>query len=115
MFSLPVFVGLDYHDASVRVCVLDSDGRELANADRCNDWKAIAEFADRFGRPVRAAIESCCGASKESKARTPQATVIPCWCWRARMPTGPWARITDGAASATSKQPTGARLAPMLG
>ena len=63
MCSLPVFVGLDYHDASVRVCVLDSDGRELANADRCNDWKAIAEFADRFGRPVRAAIESCCGAA----------------------------------------------------
>ena len=61
MCSLPVFVGLDYHDASVRVCVLDTDGRELANADRCNDWKAIAEFADRFGRPVRAAIESCCG------------------------------------------------------
>ena len=50
MSSLPVFVGLDYHDASVRVCVLDTDGRELANADRCNDWKAIAEFADRFGR-----------------------------------------------------------------
>ena len=63
MCSLPVFVGLDYHDASVRVCVLDTDGRELANADRCNDWKAIAEFADRFGRPVRAAIESCCGAA----------------------------------------------------
>src|SRR6516225_7806140 len=63
MCSLPVFVGLDYHDASVRVCVLDSDGSELANADRRNDWKAIAEFADRFGRPVRAAIESCCGAA----------------------------------------------------
>jgi transposase len=63
MCTLPVFVGLDYHDASVRVCVLDTDGRELANADRCNDWKAIAEFADRFGRPVRAAIESCCGAA----------------------------------------------------
>jgi hypothetical protein len=33
MCSLPVFVGLDYHDSSVRECVLDSDGRELANAD----------------------------------------------------------------------------------
>jgi len=63
MCSLPVFVGLDYHDASVRVCVLDTDGSELANADRRNDWKAIAEFADRFGRPVQAAIESCCGAA----------------------------------------------------
>jgi len=33
MCSLPVFVGLDYHDSSVRVCVLDTDGSELANAD----------------------------------------------------------------------------------
>src|SRR5438093_1310042 len=63
MCSLPVFVGLDYHDSSVRVCVLDSDGSELANADRTNDWQAIAQFAERFGRPVRAAIESCCGAA----------------------------------------------------
>src|SRR5205823_5981673 len=66
------------------------------------------------------AVRSARSRSEERRAgermeRTPQATVIPCWCWRARMPTGPWARITDGAASATSKQPTGARLAPMLG
>src|SRR5260370_42485228 len=63
MSSLAVFVGLGYHGSSVRVCVLDSDGSELANADRTNDWQAIADFADRFGRPVRAAIESCCGAA----------------------------------------------------
>lgn len=63
MCSLPVFVGLDYHDVSVRVCVLDTDGSELANADRANDWKEIVPFAERFGRPIRAAIESCCGAA----------------------------------------------------
>jgi transposase len=63
MGSLPVFVGLDYHDSSVRVCVLDTDGSELANADRANDWEAVATFAERFGRPVRAAVESCCGAA----------------------------------------------------
>jgi len=63
MCSLPVFVGLDYHDASVRVCVLDTDGSELANADRANEWKEIVHFAERFGRPIRAAIESCCGAA----------------------------------------------------
>lgn len=63
MGSLPVFVGLDYHDSSVRVCVLDTDGSQLANGDRANNWKEIAKFAERFGRPVRAAIESCCGAA----------------------------------------------------
>ncbi len=57
MCSLPVFVGLDYHDSSVRVCVLDSDGSELANVDRANNWKAIAKFADHPGRPVRAVMK----------------------------------------------------------
>jgi transposase len=64
MCSLPVFVGMDYHDSSVRVFVQDTDGSEMANADRANDWKAIADFGDRFGRPVRAAIESCCGGCR---------------------------------------------------
>jgi len=63
MCSLPVFVGMDYHDSFVRVVVQDTDGSEMGNADRTNHWKAIADFGDRFGRPVRAAIESCCGAA----------------------------------------------------
>src|SRR5438105_5964662 len=63
MCSLPVFAGLDYHDASVRVCVLEGDGRQLANSDCPNDWQAIAKFVQRFERPVRAAIESCSGAA----------------------------------------------------
>src|SRR5437667_1652227 len=63
MCSLPVFVGLDYDDSSVRVVVQDTDVSEMGNADRTNHWKAIADFGDRFGRPVRAAIESCCGAA----------------------------------------------------
>jgi transposase len=54
---------LDYHDVTVQVCVLDTDGTQLVN-DHCpNDWQAIARFGERFGRPVRAAIESCCGAA----------------------------------------------------
>src|SRR5260370_8259449 len=63
MCSLPVFVGLDYHDAAVQVCILDTDGTPLANRDCPNDWQAIARFAERYQRPVRAAVESCCGAA----------------------------------------------------
>jgi hypothetical protein len=69
MGSLPVFVGLDYHDSSVCVCVPDTDGSELANADRANDWEAVAAFAGRFGRPVRAAVESCCGTAESFHRR----------------------------------------------
>jgi transposase len=63
MDSLPVFVGLDYHVAGVQVCVLDGDGRQLANRDCANDWRALNDFVGRFERPVRAAVESCCGAT----------------------------------------------------
>lgn len=63
MATLPVFVGLDYHDSSVQVCVLDSDGKQLGNAACPNDALAIAAFVGRFHRPVCAAIESCSGAA----------------------------------------------------
>jgi transposase len=42
---------------------MDTDGKELVNKDCANDWKAIVPVAERFNRPVKAAIESCCGAA----------------------------------------------------
>jgi transposase len=63
MASVSVFVGLDYHDAAVRVCVLDPAGRQLANRDCPNDAGALAAFVHRHGRHVHAALESCPGAA----------------------------------------------------
>jgi transposase len=63
MSSLPVFVGIDYHQDSVQVCVLDPDGKKLANRCVGNDAKAVAQVATRHGRPARVAIEACCGAA----------------------------------------------------
>ena len=63
MSSIPVFVGLDYHQDSVQVCVLDRDGRRLANVAADNDASAVAQVVLRHGRPVRIAIEACCGAA----------------------------------------------------
>lgn len=63
MSSLPVFVGLDYHQDSVQVCVLSADGRRLVNRSAANQASVIAELARRHGRPQRVAIEACCGAA----------------------------------------------------
>jgi hypothetical protein len=41
MDSGTVFVGLDYHSASVQVCVLDDRGRVLSNRPCANDAAAI--------------------------------------------------------------------------
>ena len=41
MVKITRFVGLDYHQESVQVCVMDSEGRVLANRSVRNDWKMI--------------------------------------------------------------------------
>jgi transposase len=63
MCTLPVFVGLDYSDRAVQVCVLDEAGKVLGNRACANDWQAIAEFAQSRGQVIRAAVESCAGAA----------------------------------------------------
>jgi transposase len=60
------FVGFDYHDCFVQVCVLDAAGEVLGNQRVANDTMSIFEYVDKMrdGRVVRgAAIETCCGAS----------------------------------------------------
>jgi transposase len=63
MSSIPVFVGLDYHQDSVQVCVLDQEGKTLGNRSLGNDADAIESFVNRHGVPRRMAIEACCGAA----------------------------------------------------
>jgi transposase len=59
----PVYVGLDYHDASVQVCVLDGAGKVLANRPCKNDWRAITAALSKYPGPVHAAIEACTGSA----------------------------------------------------
>lgn len=63
MSSLPVFVGLDYHQDSVQVCVLDAEGKQLCNQSVKNDTSVIEGRIMRHGKPRRIAIEACCGAA----------------------------------------------------
>lgn len=60
------FVGFDYHDCFVQVCILDAAGEVLGNQRVANDLTRILEYVDsiREGRVIRgAAVETCCGAS----------------------------------------------------
>jgi transposase len=63
MTSVTVFVGLDYHQESVQVCILDAVGVVLSNRPCGNDSAAIAQRVAAFGERVFAAIECCSGAS----------------------------------------------------
>ncbi len=63
MCSVKVFVGLDYHQELVQVCVLDETGRVLTNRSLLNNAEAILNAVERFGAVQAAAIEACCGAA----------------------------------------------------
>jgi transposase len=63
MSSVPVFVGLDYHQDSVQVCVVDGEGRTLYNRSVANELAEIERAVTRQGLPRRMAIEACCGAA----------------------------------------------------
>lgn len=57
-----LFVGLDYHQDFVQVCVLDETGQTLRNSKVENNWRKIAA-AVPAGATVQAALEACCGAA----------------------------------------------------
>ena len=50
MSNVAVSVGLDYHQDSVQVCVLDAKGNQLANATRGNCWREIRDVVPAKAR-----------------------------------------------------------------
>src|SRR5512137_1009367 len=60
-----VYVGLDYHDVWVQVCVMDREGRVLVNRRCENSWSVIVRVVQEAapGAQVYVAIEACAGAA----------------------------------------------------
>lgn len=63
MSIVTVFVGLDYHQQSVQVCVMKASGEVVVNRRCSNDWRVIERVAREHGQRVQAAIEACSGAA----------------------------------------------------
>jgi transposase len=63
MSNVPVFVGLDYHQDSIQVCVLDQQGKVLLNRPVANDPQEVARVVGPVGVVSRVGIEACCGAA----------------------------------------------------
>ncbi len=64
MFHLPVFVGIDYHQKVVQVCVMDQTRKILLNQAVDNDPEAVFRAVAPFGSNVHAAVEACTGAAE---------------------------------------------------
>mgnify|MGYP006955171195 CR=1 FL=1 len=52
MDDCSVFAGLDYHQASVQVCVVNRPGDVLLNRRCRNDWRAVVKTVESCGVPV---------------------------------------------------------------
>ncbi len=63
MATVPVFVGLDYHQDAIQLCVLDRDGRVRCNRSCPNDAEAVVRLIECFGDTVQVALECCTGAA----------------------------------------------------
>src|SRR5438045_3444789 len=63
MSNVPVFVGLDYHQDSIQVCVLNQQGAVLMNRSAPNNAQQLGRIVQPLGVVQRVAIEACCGAA----------------------------------------------------
>ncbi len=63
MTILALYVGLDYHDDTIQVCVMNEAGVELVNRSVPNDVEMVGELIWNYGPPRSVAIEACCGAA----------------------------------------------------
>jgi len=58
-----LFVGIDYHQDNVQVCVLDKNEHQILNRSLDNDAGVIRRAICGHGRVAGVAIEACCGAA----------------------------------------------------
>lgn len=58
-----LYVGLDYHQNSVRVCAMNHKAEILVDRDVRSDWYSIRNVVADWKGPVHAVLESCSGAA----------------------------------------------------
>jgi transposase len=63
MSNVPIYVGLDYHQDSIQVCVLNPQGEVLLNRSAANDFQELARIVGPMGLIQHVGIEACCGAA----------------------------------------------------
>ena len=67
MASLAVFIGIDYHQNSIQVCVMDQNAKVLGNQSMPSDVRCVQNYLKNWIgqnlRVERVAVEMCCGAA----------------------------------------------------
>lgn len=63
MSRVTMFAGLDYHQESIQVCVMDLQGKVRVNRACANDLGAVSSVLASAGEVGAIALEACCGAA----------------------------------------------------
>jgi transposase len=63
MSNVPLFVGVDYHQDQLQVCVMDPQARVLFNKACPNDAAAVTRQINALGKVQAVTLEACCGAA----------------------------------------------------
>ena len=63
MTTIPIHVGLDYHQVAVQVSVSSQDGKQLGNRRCANAAEAVINYVRPFGTVESVTLEACSGAA----------------------------------------------------
>ena len=64
MSNVPLYVGVDYHQDQLQLCVIDRDANIRMNRPLPNDAAAVKKLLlDQRGQVKAVAVEACCGAA----------------------------------------------------
>lgn len=61
--NVALYVGVDYHQDNLQVCVMDQQANVRLNRSHGNDVGAVAKLLTSLGDVRAVAIEACCGAA----------------------------------------------------
>jgi transposase len=74
MNSVTMFAGLDYHQESIQVCVMDAHAKIRVNRSCANDVGSVVATLRSAGEVGAIALEACCGAADLAQRLTAEGT-----------------------------------------
>jgi len=63
MDTIPIHVGVDYHQSAVQVSISDADGKQLGNRRCANVVEDVVRYVQQFGSVQSVTLEACAGAA----------------------------------------------------
>ena len=77
--NVALYAGLDYHQHSIQVCLMDQAGQVRLNKACRNDLGALKELLESAGHVTAVSLEACCGAADLAEQ------LVACGSWNVQL------------------------------